>query len=107
MTSVVIGRLRHESDAVIVAAILSFGIAALIAQIELFAAALYLCAQSAPRFDMTVAAETLVARGVFSLIVSIVLAVIATPDLNITAGSVTLDDGRPPHDVAARQRACG
>jgi hypothetical protein len=74
---------------------LTFGIAALAAQIELFSAALYLRSRSAPRFDMTVAAETLVALGVFSLIVGIVLAAIAMPGLNISAGAVTLADFKP------------
>jgi hypothetical protein len=74
---------------------LSFGIATLLAQTEVFFAALYLRSRSATRFDMTVAAETLVALGVFSLIAGIVLAVIATPSLQITGGNGTLADFEP------------
>jgi hypothetical protein len=73
----------------------SFGVATLAAQSELFFAALYLRSRSATRFDMTVAAETLVALGVFSLIAGIVLAVIATPGLHITAGNSPLVDFEP------------
>jgi hypothetical protein len=73
----------------------AFGIAAILAQLELFAAALYLRSKSVARFDMTVAAETLVALGVFSLIGGIVLAALSTPKLNITAGSIKLDDFTP------------
>jgi hypothetical protein len=73
----------------------SFGIATLVAQSELFFAALYLRSRSATRFDMTVAAETLVALGVFSLIAGIVLAVIATPGLHITPSNNTLADFEP------------
>jgi hypothetical protein len=73
----------------------SFGIATLVAQGWLFFAALYLRSRSAKRFDMTVAAETLVALGVFSLITGIVLAVIATPSAHITIGSSTLPELEP------------
>jgi hypothetical protein len=72
-----------------------FGIATLVAQSELFFAALYLRSRSAMRFDMTVAAETLVALGVFSLITGIVLAVITTPSLHVTASNGTLQDFEP------------
>jgi hypothetical protein len=73
----------------------SFAIATLSAQIELFFAALWLRSRSATRFDMTVAAETLVALGVFSLIAGIVLAVIATPSLHVTSSNGTLPDFEP------------
>jgi methyl-accepting chemotaxis protein len=56
----------------------AFGIAAVAAELELFAAAWYLRSQSEPRFDMTIAAETVVAFGVFSLIGGIALAIFAT-----------------------------
>ncbi len=74
---------------------LSFGIGTLVAQMELFFAALYFRSRSATRFDMTVAAETLVALGVFSLITGIVLAVIAARGLQITASTSTLADFEP------------
>jgi hypothetical protein len=74
---------------------LSYGIAALLAQGELFFAALYLRSRSETRFDMTVAAETLVALGVFSLITGIVLAVIAAPNLYLAAGNGTPRDFEP------------
>ena len=73
----------------------SFGIATLGAQIWLFTAALYLRARSTTQFDMTVAAETLVALGVFGLITGIVLAVVAAPRANIILGSSTLKDFEP------------
>lgn len=73
----------------------SFAIATLIAQNWLFIAALYLRSRSAKRFDMTVAAETLVALGVFSLITGIVLAVIATPNTHVVIGSGTLANFEP------------
>lgn len=73
----------------------SFATATLIAQNGLFWAALYLRSKSAKRFDMTVAAETLVALGVFSLITGIVLAVIALPSARITMGTSTLADLEP------------
>lgn len=73
----------------------SFGVATLVAQSELFFAALYLRSRSARRFDMTVAAETLVALGVFSLITGIVLAVLAAPGLQITAGNSAPADFEP------------
>jgi hypothetical protein len=44
---------------------------------------------------MTVAAETLVALGVFSLITGIVLAVVVSPQVNITLGNSTLRDFEP------------
>jgi hypothetical protein len=57
----------------------AFGIAAVAAELELFAAAWYLRSRKiALRFDMTIAAETVVAFGVFSLIGGIALAIFAT-----------------------------
>lgn len=78
-----------------VAARYSFASATLIAQNWLFFAALYLRSRSAKRFDMTVAAETLVALGVFSLITGIVLAVMAAPNTHVVIGSSTLADFEP------------
>lgn len=72
-----------------------FGIAALAAQFWLFSAALNLRARRSARFDMTVAAETLVALGVFSLITGIVLAVVVSPQVHITLGNSTLQDFEP------------
>jgi hypothetical protein len=73
----------------------SFGTATLAAQAWLFSSALYFRAKSTARFDMTVAAETIVALGVFSLITGIVVAVAATPRAHITMGNSTLREFEP------------
>jgi uncharacterized protein YoxC len=56
----------------------TFGLAAVATQLGLFASAWHFRSKSLPRFDLTIAAETLVALGVFSLISGIVLAIFAT-----------------------------
>lgn len=74
---------------------LAFGMAALLAQVELFVAALHVRSRKVARFEMVIAAETLVAIGVFSLILGIVLAAAAMPTLRVTAGNVTFSDFDP------------
>jgi len=76
----------------------AFGIAAVVAEFWLAGAAWYLRARSEPRFDMTIAAETVVAFGVFSLIGGIALAIFVTRSNGLNLRDIT-DGGVNPGDL--------